>query len=87
MTKASLLRKYLCESGFEIQDEKAVNDSGRIYTVMSVYYTGITSTPDFVFSEIGKLSDKNSLYWNYFDNKGEIQIGWALDDEIADRKK
>ena len=58
MTKASLLRKYLCESGFEIQDEKAVSDSGRIYTVMSVYYTGITSTPDFVFCEIGKLSDK-----------------------------
>ena len=61
MTKASLLRKYLCENGFEIKDEKAVKDSGRIYTVMSVYYTGILSTPDSVFCEIGKLSDKKDV--------------------------
>lgn len=26
-----------------------------------------------------KLEDKESLYWNYFDEKGEIQIGWAYD--------
>lgn len=24
-----------------------------------------------------QLSDKDSLYWNYFDQKGEIQIGWT----------
>ncbi len=24
-----------------------------------------------------KLEDTESLYWNYFDEKGEIQIGWA----------
>ena len=29
----------------------------------------------------GELADKNSLYWNYFDNKGEIQVGWDLDGE------
>ena len=27
----------------------------------------------------GKLEDINSLYWNYFDQKGEIQIAWAYD--------
>ena len=58
MTKASLLRKYLCENGFEIEDETAVQDSGRIYTVMSVYYTGKSFTPDVVFLELGKLSGK-----------------------------
>lgn len=26
-----------------------------------------------------KLSDPDSLYWNYFDQTGEIQIGWAVD--------
>ena len=26
-----------------------------------------------------KLSDKDSLYWNYFDQKGDIQIGWAYE--------
>ena len=61
MTKASLLRKYLCENGFEIQDEKAVRDSGRIYTVMSVYYTGISTMPDFLFCEIGKLANKKDV--------------------------
>ena len=25
----------------------------------------------------GKLEDPDSLYWNYFDQTGEIQIGWA----------
>lgn len=27
----------------------------------------------------GKLEDKESLYWNYFDEKGEIQVGWTYD--------
>ncbi len=26
-----------------------------------------------------RLSDPEDLYWNYIDQKGEIQIGWALD--------
>lgn len=30
----------------------------------------------------GELLDPNSLYWNYFDETGEIQIGWAYDGEI-----
>lgn len=30
----------------------------------------------------GELSDPNSLYWNYFDEIGEVQIGWAYDGEI-----
>lgn len=34
------LRQWLCENGFYIRDEKLLKDSGRIYTVMSVVYTG-----------------------------------------------
>lgn len=30
----------------------------------------------------GKLSDPENLYWNYIDQKGEIQIGWAISDDI-----
>lgn len=26
-----------------------------------------------------KLEDEESLYWNYFDQKGEIQVGWAYE--------
>lgn len=53
MTKAGVLRRFLCENGYEIQKEKAVWDSGRIYTVMSVAYIGKCSTPDELFCEIG----------------------------------
>lgn len=31
-----------------------------------------------------KLEDPESLYWNYFDQKGEIQIGWAYDSSYRD---
>lgn len=27
-----------------------------------------------------ELEDRDSLYWNYFDQKGEIQIGWSYED-------
>lgn len=32
----------------------------------------------------GKLDDENHLYWNYFDEKGEIQIGWKYDGSFSD---
>ncbi|MCM1325013.1 MAG: hypothetical protein NC094_13280 [Bacteroidales bacterium] len=31
-----------------------------------------------------KLSDKDSLYWNYFDQKGDIQIGWSYEGKYAE---
>lgn len=30
-----------------------------------------------------KLSDKDSLYWNYFDQKGDIQTGWSYDEPVV----
>ena len=30
----------------------------------------------------GKLEDPDSLYWNYFDQSGEIQIAWAYDGNL-----
>ena len=30
----------------------------------------------------GKLEDPDSLYWNYFDQSGEIQIAWAYDGSL-----
>lgn len=35
----------------------------------------------------GRLEDENSLYWNYFDQKGEIQIDWAYDGDYFARKE
>lgn len=31
-----------------------------------------------------KLSDKDSLYWNFFDQKGDIQIGWSYNGSYSD---
>ncbi len=33
-----------------------------------------------------KLDDKDSFCWNYFDDKGEIQIGWEYDGEYDEIK-
>ncbi len=33
-----------------------------------------------------KLSDHESLYWNYFTQKGEIQIGWSYEGSAVERK-
>lgn len=35
----------------------------------------------------GKLEDENSLYWNYFDQKGDIQIDWSYDGDYLERKE
>ena len=34
-----------------------------------------------------KLSDKDSLYWNYFDQKGDIQVGWSYDGDSSDIRR
>lgn len=34
-----------------------------------------------------KLEDENSLYWNYFDQKGEIQIGWEYNGDYNEKKE
>lgn len=44
MTRADALRKYLYESGFEIEKEKAVEADKKLYTVLSAFFTG-TQTP------------------------------------------
>lgn len=33
------------------------------------------------------LKDKDSLKWNYYHKVGEIQVGWAFEDEIYDNKE
>lgn len=40
MSRELELRDYLSKSGFEITDEKLLQDAGRVYTIMSVVFTG-----------------------------------------------
>lgn len=38
---------------------------------------------DFLNDDIfGKLSDPENLYWNYFDQKEEIQVGWSVPSDV-----
>lgn len=60
MTAAEVLRQYLCSSGFAILKECAIRDSGHIYTVMQVQYTGQKLEPSPLFCYTGRLQPKDS---------------------------
>lgn len=55
MTRANLLRKYLAENGFSIKSEIACEHSGKVYTVLSVQYSGSQFEIDRVEEYLGKL--------------------------------
>ena len=57
MSRADTLRRWLYENGWRIDEEKAVETEGHLYTVMSVEYCGECTTPDEIFCSIGKVAD------------------------------
>lgn len=46
MTHSQDVRKFLCENGFYIDDEKTVEDAGKVYIVISAFYNGIKELKD-----------------------------------------
>lgn len=46
MTHSQDVRRFLCENGFYIENEKTVEDSGKVYIVMSAYYSGAKCIKD-----------------------------------------
>ncbi len=78
MTKASALRRWLCENGWRIDEEKAVEDEGHLYTVISAYYCGDCETPDNIYCILGELmvsSDDAAI--KYMRWQARIQRGIA----------
>lgn len=61
MTKANFLRCWLCESGFEIIEERAAQDGERVYAIIHAKYTGEASEPDELFALCGKMTDSGYL--------------------------
>ena len=47
------LRRWLCQSGFAIEEETPVLEKGRCYTVLAVSHTGVSHTPDGFFCHMG----------------------------------
>ena len=57
MTKPEVLRGWLWQNGFDIAEERCASQSGHVYSVMSVYYTGQTRTPDELMLCLGTIND------------------------------
>lgn len=60
MTRAEVLRRYLCENGFEITEEKACISSSKVYSVMCCQYDGKHRECSDEFAWAGKLAGDRS---------------------------
>ncbi len=59
MSKANVLRKFLCENGFEILQEKAVISNGKIYSVINAKFSRDIKKCDLLFEYLGALQKQN----------------------------
>ncbi|MDE7363983.1 MAG: Nif3-like dinuclear metal center hexameric protein [Ruminococcus sp.] len=68
MTKPEILRKWLCENGFYKLSEKAVEDGGKIYTVICADYESIEHE-----SNMSELTEIESIsgFFAYDDETGK----------------
>lgn len=74
MTHSEILRRYLCENGFEIQNDIIVKEGNRYYNVLDAYYTGDIverSEAYYYLGEIKSFEHKEYFYHllNYLENK------------------
>ncbi len=60
MTRAEILRTFLCENGFFIEEEKACAVGGKCYSVMQCRYDGIVRPCDERMAYIGRLSKEDA---------------------------
>ena len=61
MTKADFLRKHLYGAGFELMEERAAEDSEKIYTVMLWKFSGVKREIDEITAICGKNRDGRYL--------------------------
>ena len=59
MTHAEILRKFLCNNGFEIKKEVASTDGKRIYCALAAEFTGKKSEQDESYYYLGELTKNN----------------------------
>lgn len=59
MSKSSVLRHFLCENCFSIEQEDAVICGNHIYTVILAVYNGVKVTPEPSFLYYGKLDPES----------------------------
>ena len=81
MTSADALRRYLCEKGFIIESETAVEENRKIYSVLKVHFSGESLSADEFFCRVGKLTPDTPATVLYIEKQKRIVEGL-----IADRK-
>jgi len=79
MSRADMLRRWLCENGWDIDAEKAVEVEKHLYTVISADYIGGSESPDDIFCLTGKLAGQDDDYAiKYLRWQANIQRGIAF---------
>ncbi len=84
MSRPAALRRFLAENGFHIQKEVISREKGRIYTCLSVIFTGTPESISTLEAEIGKPpspEERTPLYFDY------IQARIKTEEEIRDGKR
>ncbi|MBQ6877518.1 MAG: SAM-dependent methyltransferase [Oscillospiraceae bacterium] len=78
MSRADMLRRWLCENGWDIDEEKAVEVEKHLYTVISADYIGGKEIPDDFYCLTGELSGQSDEYAiKYLRWQANIQRGIA----------
>ena len=62
MSRADMLRRWLCENGWSIDAEKAVEVEKHLYTVISADYIGGSESPDDLYCLTGELLGQNDEF-------------------------
>ncbi|MDE6413305.1 MAG: class I SAM-dependent methyltransferase [Eubacterium sp.] len=66
MTHPEILRKYLCDNGFEIHNDIIVKEGRHYYSVFDAYYTGNIKSYPKSYYYLGNI--KNFEYKEYFNH-------------------
>ncbi len=69
MSKHSILRSFLYENGFNIHYETPIIENKKIYTIMSVFFTGIEKKSSHIEKIIGKISPNDEIGKLYIKNE------------------
>lgn len=78
MSRADMLRRWLCENGWNIDEEKAVEVEKHLYTVISAEYIGGREIPDDLYCLTGELIGKpDEVSIKYLRWQAGIQRGIA----------
>ena len=90
MTHPEILRKYLCQNGFEIGEDIIVKEGKRYYSVFEAVYTGTVKEYAESYYYLGNITDFThkeyfSHLLNYLENK--TKSGFDFSKVIADIKE